>query len=1347
MKKVVICILSIFCFCMNDQNGSVFANNGVANDNITLQPSIPVSPSSVELFEGETKQLSAGDYSTDSSSSLVWTSSNEDVATVSGTGLVTAVAEGRATITCTVKMESAYFLPPSGNCVVTVKKKNVQPQNITFADAEVKRICVKNWDTDGDGELSYDEAADVTDIGEIFSGNATISFFNELAHFTNLTSIVDEAFRGCTALKSLTLPISVTSIGYGAFRDCNITSIIIPKSVVSIDVNLFSGCNSLESVVVETGNSVYDSRGNCNAIIETASNILVAGCKNTIIPNNVSAIGDGAFRNCSGMTTLNIPNNVTSIGSYAFADCHNMTTAKIPNSVTTLSICSFENCISLTSVTIPGSVTTIENEAFRGCGSLSSLNISDGVTTICGYAFKGCSSLTSITLPNSVTNIYAYAFQDCSGLTSVAFPTNITSIDEGVFNRCSSLVSVSIPDKVTTIEKLAFSGCTSLASVNIPNRVNSIGDYAFSGCGLISITIPIGIKSIGERAFSGCGNLNSVTVKNDSPISIQENVFSNRTNATLYVPVGCKAAYEAANYWKEFKEIVEMEPESTDIITFADAEVKRICVENWDIDGDGNLSFEEAAGVKDLGERFKDAISITSFDELQYFTGLTSIPYRAFYNCEKLSSMKIPESVTSIGMGAFVGCDLKSIYIPKNVASIGGYAFERNKNLTSIRVDDANSHYDSRALCNAIIETSTNTLIQGCKATVIPSDISEIGAWAFEFVDVEHIEFPQCLEKISWCAFYGCSKLKDVVFPDGLKRIDRYAFNGCIGLKSIELPGSIEYVGGSAFSGCYNIEALSVEQSSETYISPKGCNAIISKDGLTLVIGCKNTLIPESVSIIGSESFSDLPLITTISIPDGVTTIEDAAFRGCYGLSEINIPHSIERIGENAFAGCWLKSVTVRRDVPLEISDNVFTNRTSASLYVPKGSKTAYESASYWQDFKEIVELTDDEPEQINVTDISSMANAIYIEPFVACRNSDVYIEVRVKNAEVITSYGFELVLPVGMSITTDEEGSFNDAISLSPRNSDHVVMTNKISDNSYKIAVISFSAKGLTGHGGIVLTAKAHVAEDIPFETFAVKVQNPMIVYEDYSKPLVQETVTTVTIEDNVGDNTDIAALDNVVYINNVEGFAGQQLMLSVKMKNAVQAEGFGFDLYLPEGVTVARDEDGFPIAELSTARTTARKTNSFDAAFQGDGCLRVLAASTNGSVISGNDGEVCLVTVNISEGMEEGDYPILLKNIAISDVSAVSHRTEQVKSTLTVSAYKPGDANNDGVIDVSDFTATAHYLLGYPPESFNIKAADANADDIVDVADLTAIAHIILYGSVSRPNNTPMVNGLEPQ
>ena len=212
----------------------------------------------------------------------------------------------------------------------------------------------------------------------------------------------------------------------------------------------------------------------------------------------------------------------------------------------------------------------------------------------------------------------------------------------------------------------------------------------------------------------------------------------------------------------------------------------------------------------------------------------------------------------------------------------------------------------------------------------------------------------------------------------------------------------------------------------------------------------------------------------------------------------------------------------------------------------------------------------------------------------------------------------------------------------------------------------------------------------------------------------------------------------DNTIYMDDIEVLSGTEAVLSVKMKNEVVAEGFEFDMYLPEGITVVQDEDGFPDVTLSTKRTTTRKTNSFDAIFNADGSLRVLAASTNGSAISGNDGEVVQVKVAIADDMAEGDYTVCFKNIAISDENATSYTSAMTTSTIKVNTYIIGDANIDRKVDVADFTAVAHHLLNNTPQSFHMKAADANTDNRIDVGDLTAIAHLILYGTITKPTNT---------
>ena len=306
----------------------------------------------------------------------------------------------------------------------------VIPDGITSIGSDAFRNC--------SGLTSIEIPNSVTSIGSsAFDGCGSLTSIDIPA---SVTSIEFQTFRYCYGLTSIDIPNSVTSIGSSAFDGCeSLTSIDIPAGVTSIESNAFEGCSGLTSIFVAEDNPKYDSRNNCNAIIETSSNTLLSGCMNTVIPSGVTSIGEGAFYGCSGLTSIDIPTSVTSIGEGAFGYCSGLTSIVIPDGITSIQYGTFWDCSSLVSITIPASVTSIDSEAFWGCSGLTSIAIPAGVTDIGSHAFSECASLISITIPDGVTEIRSATFWRCSSLKSVTIPNSVTDIGSDAFGECTGL--------------------------------------------------------------------------------------------------------------------------------------------------------------------------------------------------------------------------------------------------------------------------------------------------------------------------------------------------------------------------------------------------------------------------------------------------------------------------------------------------------------------------------------------------------------------------------------------------------------------------------------------------------------------------------------------------------------------------------------------------------------------------------------------------------------------------------------------------------------------------------------------------------------------------------------------
>ncbi|MEE0113833.1 MAG: leucine-rich repeat domain-containing protein, partial [Ruminococcus sp.] len=614
--------------------------------------------------------------------------------------------------------------------------------------------------------------------------------------------------------------------------------------------------------------------------------------KAIVIEDGVTSIGDYAFWNCTGLTSISIPNNVTSIGSSAFESCSQLASIEIPSSVTSIGDYAFSGCSGLTSVNIPEDVTSIGERAFMNCSQLASIEIPKSVTSIGKYAFSGCSGLISITILGGVTSIGDFAFSSCSQLASIEIPSSVTSIGNSAFESCSQLASIEIPSSVTSIGNSAFWNCTGLTSITIPNRVTSIGNFAFRYCrSLASITIPDSVTSIGVVAFDSCTNLKTISLSCGS--TLKKSDFGRQANLVSYVShtlkktaAKAKTCTEDGNkeYWtcehcgKYFlsddtnPETAKAVEQSETIIpashklTKVKEEKAPTCTE------DGNKEYWtcEHCGKYFLSD---DTNPETAKAVEQSETILPAIQHK---NAELRNSSEPTE--TSPGYSGDLYCPDCDKVVEK------GYTYWNEGNLTWKLYEDGTLTISGKGAMKNYDREGDN-----------PSPV-------YNNLSVKKVVIEDGVTSIGDAAFYDCNNLTSITIPDSVTSIGNAAFSFCSSLTSITIPDGVTSIGNSAFSNCNILTSITIPNS----VTSIGAYAFSYCSSLTSIT------IPNSVTSIGDAAFSYCINLTSITIPDGVTSIGDAAFSNCISLTSITIPDSVTSIGAYAFSNCWdLTSITI----------------------------------------------------------------------------------------------------------------------------------------------------------------------------------------------------------------------------------------------------------------------------------------------------------------------------------------------------------------------------------------------------------------------------------------------------
>lgn len=696
-----------------------------------------------------------------------------------------------------------------------------------------------------------------------------------------VTQIGDRSFANRTQLTSITLSDNITRIGDQAFYNCSfLETANIPSGVTYIGEKSFHGCRELHSDIT--------------------------------VPEGVTQILDGVFANCRSLVNVAFHEKLVSIGENAFLNCERLDALKLPDSLQSIGDHAFSGCTRTEQIVFGSELKSIGNNAFYANTKVKFVSFGDKLESIGNFAFADCSLILDIKLGKSVKRVGDGAFVNCKNLGTVTVNAALESIgvdaffNTAVYNAADSMVYIGdwfIAPKSRTqrgaayeaslksmmprgIADYAFASCTNLDTLILPNSVELIGAYAFAGCeGLSAVAIGSGARVLGERAFMGCVKLRAAHLGEFRDGML---VASSLEEIRDYAFLGCTLLAT---------------------ITVPDT-VKS--VGSWTFRNSG-IYASSSAGVY-AGNWLVDCKPNVG-GTLKITEGTVGIATYALQNA-LFDAVEIPDSVKSVGRGAFSGCkNMQTVTLPSGLKRIEDYTFYNCNMLTLDRLPNGVEFIGRSAFYKCyLLGTAGGAADRESSRFTIPDSVKEIGAFAFYGCGTEEYDIVSGETKL-----YGARSL---VIGNGVTAVGEKAFSHFLSLKSVSMGSGLTALSPRMFYRCENLQSVSFGANVATVGERafSGCTALVS------------AVLPQSVRTVEKYAFYNCTALAELEL-GGVTAVGDYAFAGCVSLRSAVISEQVKSLGKQAFRGTGLVSIVL--PATLEVMDAyVFYGCNALTVYV-----------------------------------------------------------------------------------------------------------------------------------------------------------------------------------------------------------------------------------------------------------------------------------------------------------------------------------------------------------------------------------------------------------------------------